>query len=140
MKVKEVLANYKNLSFEQKLEEAKKAYAELGARMQAAGYSADEIDDFATMLVRLAAGADKHSSAEELKLFEEATGIKTDKYEFFAMNKNAGEESFVSAVDEIVDCLKKEAKASAVRFVALFFVVDNELSDKEKALLARLED
>ena len=140
MKVKELLANYKSLSFEQKLEEAKKAYAELGARMQASGYSADEIDDFATMLVRLAAGADKHSSAEELELFEKATGIKTDKYEFFSMNKNAGEEAFVSAIDEIVDSLKKETKAAAVKFVALFFVVDNELSDKEKALLARLED
>ena len=139
MKVKEFLESYKSLSYEEKLAEAKKAYAELGARMQASGYSADEIDDFATMLVRLAAGADRHSSEAELKLFEEATGIKTDKYEFFAMNKNAASESFVSSMDEIVDSLKKEAKVAALRFVALFLVADNELSAKEKAIFDRLE-
>lgn len=139
MKLNELLDSYKSLSFEQKLAEAKVAYKDLGTRMQAAGYSADEIDDFATMLVRLAAGADKHSSEKELELFEKATGIDTDEYEFFAMNKNAADESFVSAIDEIVDSLKADAKEAALRFVALFFVADNELSAKEKALLARLE-
>lgn len=139
MKIKELLNNYKDLSFEQKLADAKVAFQDLGARMQEAGYSPKEVNDFATMLVRLAAGADKHSSENELRLFEEATGIDTDEYEFFSMNKNASEESFVSAIDEIVDSLKPVAKEAALRFVALFFVVDNELSAKEKELLARLE-
>ena len=140
MKVKELLKSYKDLSFEQKLEEAKVAYSELKARMKVAGYSEKEVKDFATMLVRLAAGADNHSSAEELDLFEKATGIDTDEYEFFAMNKNGDDEAFVGAIDEVVDSLKKETKAAAVKFTALFFVVDNELSDKEKEVLARLED
>ena len=139
MKVKELLEGLKGLSYEQKLAEAKKAYADLGREMQAAGYPQKEVEAFATMLVRLAAGADRHSSESELKLFEEATGIDTDKYEFFAMNKNAASESFVSAMDEIVDSLKAQAKAAALRFVAVFFVVDNELSAKELEVLTRLE-
>ena len=139
MKIQELLNNYKSLSFEQKLAQAKVAFADLGARMQEAGYSPKEVKDFATMLVRLAAGADRHSSEAELKLFEEATGIDTDEYEFFAMNKNAADESFVSAIDEIVDSFGFAAKEAALRFVALFFVADNQLSNKENELLARLE-
>ena len=139
MKIQELLDNYKSLTFEQKLAEAKVAFADLGARMQEAGYSPKDVKDFATMLVRLASGADKHASEQELDLFEKATGIDTDEYEFFSMNKRAGEEAFVSAIDEIVDSFGFGAKEAALRFVALFFVADNELSPKEEQLLARLE-
>lgn len=140
MKVKELFKNFESLSYEQKLAEAKSAYDELRARMKVAGYSQKDVEAFATMLVRLAAGADKNSHEMELRLFEESTGIDTDEYEFFAMNKNAGEEAFVEAIDQVVDSLKKEAKQAALKFAALFFVVDNELTDKEKELFARLED
>ena len=139
MKIEQLFEEYKGLRKEQLIEKGREAYAAFGEKMDRAGYSKKEVVAFATMLVRLAAGADRFGTKEELDLFEAATGIDTDEYEFASMTKNAHDESFISAIDEIVDSLEKDAKEAALRFAAVFFAADNHLGEKEIALFKRLE-
>ena len=139
MKIELLFAEYKNLSPEQLVVKGREAYALFGEKMDRAGYNEKEIVEFATMLVRLAAGADRYGSKEELALFEAITGINTDKYEFALMAKNANDEAFVAGIDAIVDSLAADAKDAALRFAAVFFASDNHLNDKEIALFKRLE-
>lgn len=139
MKIEQLFAEYKNLNKEQLIQKGREAYAKFGELMDRKGYNEKEIVQFATMLVRLAAGADRYGSDEELALFQEVTGIETDKFEFALMAKNADDEAFVSAIDEIVDSLDKDAKDAALRFAAIFFASDNKLGKKEIALFERLE-
>lgn len=139
MKIEELLNQYKGLNEAQLVEAGKKAYAVFGEKMDRNGYDRKEVVAFATMLVRLAAGADRYGSKEELALFEKVTGIDTDEFEFASMTRNAGEEEFVRVIDEIVDSLDRESKDAALSFVAVFFAADNHFNPKEVALLKRLE-
>ena len=139
MKIEQLFAEYKGLNKQQLIQKGRAAYAKFGEIMDRKGYNEKEIVQFATMLVRVAAGADRYGSDEELELFQEVTGIKTDKYEFALMAKNADNESFVNAIDEIVDSLDQEAKDAALVFAAIFFASDNHLNKKEIALFERLE-
>ncbi|MCR5185282.1 MAG: hypothetical protein K6C32_04310 [Bacilli bacterium] len=139
MKIEQLLEKYKGLNQAQLIAEGKEAYALFGSRMDRQGYKKEEVVQFATMLARLAAGADRFGTKEELGLFEQITGIDTDKYEFALMTKNANEEEFVRVIDEIVDSLDPATKDGALQFVAVFFAADNHLSEKELALLKRLE-
>ena len=139
MKLENLFNEYKALSKAQLVEKGREAYSLFGTQMDKAGYDKKEVVSFATMLVRLAAGADNFGTKEELELFEAITGIDTDEYEFAAMTKNANEESFVNQIDQIVDSLNAEAKEAALRFAALFLSADNRLGEKEKALFQRLE-
>ena len=139
MKIQELFEQYKGLKHEDLVKAGREAYAGFGLAMDKNGYDKKEVVAFATMLVRLAAGADKYGSKAEFELFQEVTGIPTDAYEFQAMAKNAGEEGFVKAIDEIVDSLQPAAKEAALRFAAIFFSADNHLSESEIALFKRLE-
>ena len=139
MKIEQLFAEYKGLNKEQLIQKGREAYAKFGEIMDRKGYNEKEIVQFATMLVRLAAGADRYGADEEFELFQAITGIATDKFEFALMAKNADEESFISAIDEIVDSLDKEAKDAALVFAAIFFASDNRLNKKEIALFERLE-
>ena len=139
MKIEQLFAEYKGLNKQQLIQKGREAYAKFGEIMDRKGYKEEEVVQFATMLVRLAAGADRYGSDEELELFQAVTGIKTDKFEFALMTKNADDESFVSAIDEIVDSLDKDAKDAALRFAAIFFASDHHLNAKEIALFKRLE-
>lgn len=139
MKIEVLFAEYKNLNKQQLVEKGRAAYAVFGEKMDRAGYNEKEIVEFATMLVRLAAGADRYGSQEELDLFQQITGIETDKYEFALMSKNANDESFIAGIDAVVDSLAQDAKDAALRFAAIFFASDNHLNEKEIALFKRLE-
>jgi len=139
MKIEQLFAEYKGLNKQQLIQKGREAYAKFGEIMDRKGYNEKEVVQFATMLVRLAAGADRYGSEEELELFQEVTGIKTDKFEFALMAKSADDESFISAIDEIVDSLDKDAKDAALRFAAIFFASDNHLGKKEIELFKRLE-
>lgn len=139
MKVKELLEQYKALSREQLIEEGRKNYAVFGEKMNRSGYKPQEIVSFATMLVRLAAGADRRGSKDEFELFQAVTGIETDEREFSLMAKNAHLEEFVSAIDEIVDSLDRDAKEAVLKFAAIFFAADSELNEREVELFKRLE-
>lgn len=139
MKLEELFEQYQKLSKDELVAEGHKAYSEFGEKMSEKGYAHNEIVAFATMLTRLAAGADRYGSEEELDLFQEVTGIKTDAYEFRAMTKNADDAKFVESIDEIVDSLNAPAKNAALRFAAIFFASDDHLSQKEKDLFKRLE-
>lgn len=139
MKIELLFAEYKGLNKEQLIQKGREAYAKFGEIMDRKGYKENEIVQFATMLVRLAAGADRYGAEEELELFQAVTGIKTDVFEFSLMAKRADDESFVNAMDEIVDSLDKEAKDAALRFAAVFFASDHHLGKKEIALFERLE-
>ena len=140
MKIEQLFAEYKGLNKQQLIQKGREAYAKFGEIMDRKGYNEKEIVQFATMLVRVAAGADRYGTEEELELFQEVTGIKTDKYEFALMAKNADDESFVNAIDEIVDSLDKKAKEAALEFVALFLVSDEKLSAEEERIFKLLED
>ena len=139
MKIEQLVNQYKGLSEAELVKVGREAYGLFGNRMDRKGYNKQEIVEFAAMLARLAAGADRFGTEEELKLFEKITGIETDKYEFALMTKNANSEEFVKAVDEIVDSLDPATKDGALAFVAVFFAADNHLSEVELALLKRLE-
>ena len=139
MKIEVLFAEYKNLTKQQLVEKGREAYAVFGEKMDRVGYNKKEIVEFATMLVRLAAGADRYGSKEELELFQEITGIATDEYEFALMSKNANDEAFIAGIDAVVDSLALDAKEAALKFAAVFFASDNHLNEKEIALFKRLE-
>ena len=139
MKLEELFNQYRNLRKEELVKEGRRVYSALGAGMSKKGYSQKEVLGFATMLVRLAAGADNFGSEAEFELFQAVTEIKSDIYEFKAMVRNSEEEGFVAAIDEVVDSLDKELKEAALRFAALFFAVDNHLNQREADLFKRLE-
>ena len=136
----EVLAErYSKLPHDKKVDTGKAVFKLLNAKLAKLGYSEKEILSFAVQLARLAAGADNAAAEEEHKLLVEITGIELDKFEFFAMIKNAEKEDFVRPMDEIVDSLDKEAKEACLTLVALFISTDKQISPLEKALFDRLE-
>ena len=139
MKIEQLFEQLKGLGREELVKEGREAYGLFGTRMSRKGYKNDEIVAFATMLVRLAAGADNFGGKEELELFQAVTGIETDPYEFKAMTKNADDPEFIRVIDEIVDSLDPASKDAALKFAAVFFAVDNHLGEKEIALFKRLE-
>ena len=139
MKIEQLLEQYQSFNEAQLIEAGRNAYSQFGVRMDRKGYSEKEVVEFAVMLVRLAAGADRFGTKEELDLFGKITGIDTDKYEFALMTKNANSEEFVNGLDAVVDSLYPATKDGVLAFVAVFFVADNHLSKKEMAILKRLE-
>lgn len=139
MKIEELFNQLKGFSREELVKQGREAYAQFGEKMSRVGYKHDEIVAFATMLVRLAAGADNFGGKDELELFEAVTNIKTDPYEFKAMTRNADDPEFIRVIDEIVDSLDAASKEAALKFAAVFFAVDNHLGEKEIALFKRLE-
>ena len=116
----------------------KKLFEGLLAEMVRLGYSRDEADDFAALLVRLACGADNVASKEEYELFQKVTGVELSIHEFYDLIKGGDEESFVASMDEIVDGLDGAAKQAALAFVEFFLNADESLPEREKALFNRL--
>lgn len=122
------------------IEDGKKAYAALLADMKEAGYPEKEAINFASLLVRVACGADLYGAEkEEYDVFTGVTGVELTFDEFAAMTKNAANKGFVDAIDEIVDGLNAKAKKSALDFVEVFLNADEVLSANEEALLKKLK-
>ena len=118
--------------------EGKKLFEALLGQMIRLGYSRDEADDFAALLVRLACGADNVASKEEYELFGKCTGVELTIHEFYDLIKGGDEEAFVASMDEIVDGLDFAAKKAALDFVKFFLDADEKLPEREAKLLSRL--
>lgn len=144
MKLETLLKKYAALDEKEveavKLEDAKKAYADLRKEMLRKGYSQDEITSFTFSLVRLASSIDREADKEEYELFVKATDAKLSQGEFIELVKHGYEKNFVDTMNQIVDSFRTEAKNAALRFVACFLVSDKELTPTEKELFKLLED
>lgn len=116
----------------------KKLFEGLLSEMERLGYSRDEADDFAALLVRLSCGADNVASKEEYELFGKVTGVELSIHEFYDLIKGGDEEAFVASMDEIVDGLDAGARKAALDFVKFFLDADEKLPASEGKLLARL--
>ena len=142
MKLKTLLQKYDALKEEEReavrLEDAKKAYADLRKELLRAGYSNDEITEFLYALVRLASSADREADKEEYQLFVNATGATMPEEEFLELIKHGHDEAYVSSIDQVVDSLRSEAKRAALAFVACLLVSDRDLSPAEEELFAKL--
>ena len=133
----DVFNSFLHMTFRQKVNRARKSIAEMSDFLIANDIGDEDRISFYLNLARLFIGADGKVSLAECELFNELFYLHLT-YPDFSKLMTGNDKEFISVMDQAIDLMDKKAKVAACEFGLAFLSVDQELSEKEKAVFEKI--
>ena len=116
---------------------AKASFQHLLARVFS-DYEEDSAAELLLGILKVIVSSDHLASAAEWKLFNFVLGREYTYDQYVALTDYGSDPELVDAVDREIDAMDEESKMHAILLALCFITIDGEVTDSEKALLAKI--
>ena len=133
----DIFEEFLSFSHEKRVDMGKAAASEIIKECRAAGAPDSDIVAFLCNITKLFVSVDRSCAQGEYELFVDVTGFELKPQQFFDMTNKGGSADFVSYMLDTISKFSKDGREACCVFGLCICSADGEITDAEKAMIAR---